>query len=121
MEMRIMKRLSILSSFAGLVLTAGVANAAPTLRVQVDQHGDFLLVGNTLGYDCVAGTPAPVVGTVGACGTNTGDSAPDIFWRSDSPAAGQAEANTGITVAQARSTAVLSIPSGATVTHAFLY
>ncbi len=43
------------------------------------------------------------------------------MWRSESPGAGQAEANTGVTVANARSTAILSLPSGATVTYARLY
>ncbi len=61
------------------------AGAAPSLRKQVDQHGDFALIGNTLGYECDTGTPAPVVGAVGACGTNLGDSAPDVHWRSESP------------------------------------
>ena len=98
------------------------AHAAPALRVQVEQKGDFLLIGNTLGYECDVGTPAPVVGTVGACGNQgINDSAPDVFWRSDAPAAGQAQANNTITVANARSTAVLAVPAGATVTHAFLY
>ncbi len=106
---------------AALCLAAGTANAAPTLRVQVDQKGDFLLIGNTLGYECAAGTPAPVVGTVGACGTSTADTAPDVFWRADSPAAGQAQANTSIALGQGRSSAQLTIPPGATVTHAFLY
>ncbi len=104
------------------MLAAGNATAAPALRVQVEQKGDFLLVGNTLGFECAAGTPAPVVGTLGACGNQgINDTAPDIFWRSDSPMNGQAEANTGITVANARSTAILTIPAGATITHAFLY
>ncbi len=44
-----------------------------------------------------------------------------MFWRSESPGATQASANTLITAAQARSTAVLSLPAGAAVTHAFLY
>jgi uncharacterized repeat protein (TIGR01451 family) len=110
------------SSLAALsLLAAGTAQAAPALRVQVEQKGDFLLIGNTLGYECAAGTPLPVVGTVGACGNNLGDTAPDIFWRADAPMNGQAQASTAVTVAQARSTAVLSIPNGATVTHAFLY
>ncbi len=95
--------------------------AAPTLRVQVDQRGDFLLVGNTLGHECNNGV-APVVGTVGACGiTGLNDTAPDIHWRSESPGAGQAEANTTIAPGQSRSTAILSVPAGATVTHAYLY
>lgn len=104
-----------------LALAAGGASAAPALRVQIDQKGDFLLIGNSLGHDCANGVPMPVVGTVTACGTDIVESAPDVFWRSDSPAAGQAEANAGITVADARSSAVLSVPDGATVTHAFLY
>ncbi|MEZ4375804.1 MAG: hypothetical protein R3B07_33665 [Polyangiaceae bacterium] len=112
------------SAAAGGVLLAATSQvaAAPTLRVQVDQRGDFLMVGNTLGHDCANGTPAPVVGTVGNCGfRRTGDSAPDVFWRSQDPNATSAVANNTVTVAQARSTAVLAIPSGATVTHAFLY
>ncbi len=107
---------------AGLALVLGAhAEAAPALRKQVDQRGNFLLIGNTLGYDCVAATPAPVVGTVGACGANTSDTASDVFWRADSPAMGQAQADTTITSANARSTAVLAIPSGATITYARLY
>ncbi len=104
-----------------LGIAAGEAQAAQTVRVQVDQKGDFLLIGNTLGHDCVATTPAPVVGNVGMCGTNTNDTAPDVFWRSDSPMASQAEANNGVMLANARSTAVLTIPAGAMVTHAYLY
>jgi len=97
------------------------AGAAPTLRMQVIQHGDFVLVGNTLGHDCAAGTPAPVTGSVMNCGSNLEDSAPDVFWRSDAPASGQAQANGMFTVAQARSTAILVLPPGAQVTHAWLY
>jgi len=102
-------------------MAVGKAEAAQTLRLQVDQKGDFLLIGNTLGHECAAGTPATIVGTVGNCGSNTSDSAPDIFWRADSPGVGAAQANSTITVAQARSAAVLQIPPMATVTHAFLY
>ncbi|EYF07081.1 DUF3344 domain-containing protein [Chondromyces apiculatus] len=119
-----MKRRLGFGGLVGLALLGAAgrtAHATPSLRVQVDQRGDFLLVGNTLGHDCVAATPLPTVGTVGACGTNTTDSAPDVFWRADEPAAGQAAANTAITVDLARSTAVLTIPANATVTHAFLY
>jgi uncharacterized repeat protein (TIGR01451 family) len=104
---------------AGAVFCVGAAQAAPSLRVQVDQAGDFAMIGNTLGHDCATGVPAPVVGTVGACGTNTNDSAPDVFWRADD--AGDAVANTSITLQQARSTAMLILPSNAQVTHAFLY
>jgi uncharacterized repeat protein (TIGR01451 family) len=112
------------SALPWLVVSMAVpalAGAAPNLRQQVDQHGDFALIGNTLGHECAGGTPAPMVGTVGACGNRTGDTAPDVFWRADAPAAGEAQANDTITVANARSTAVLRLPAGATVTHAYLY
>lgn len=95
--------------------------AAPVRRLTVTQRGDFVLIGNTLAQECAAGTPAPVVGTVGNCGSNITDSAPDVFWRADAPALGSAQADTTVTLAQARSTAALSIPAGAQVTHAFLY
>ncbi len=108
------------AALAGLsLLVAGPAHAA--FRAQAFQRGDFLLIGNTLGHECAPGAPAPVVGTAVCGGGSLADSAPDLFWRADSPASGQAEANTGITVAQARSTAVLTVPAGATVTHAFVY
>jgi uncharacterized repeat protein (TIGR01451 family) len=106
-------------------LAAAPAVAAPVLRKQVDQKGDFVLIGNTLAYDCAAGLPAVgtrvTVGTVGACGNNTGDTAPDIFWRADQPADGQARADNTITAVNARSTAQLTLPTGATITYARLY
>ena len=116
-----MRRIGIMTSIlaAAVLGSWGTAHAAPALRLQVDQSGDFVMIGNTLAQDCGNGTPAPVVGNVGACGNNTGDSAPDVFWRADDAA--DANANTGITVAQSRSTAVLALPAGANVTHAFLY
>ncbi|MCC6559322.1 MAG: DUF11 domain-containing protein [Polyangiaceae bacterium] len=119
-----MRRTLGITGLAGLGLLGvlgGRADAAPTLRYQIDQHGDFVMIGNTLGYDCGNGTPAPIVGAVGACGGSTGDTAPDIYWRADSPAAGQAQANTGVAMADSRSTAVLTLPPGATVTRAYLY
>ncbi|MCK6590012.1 MAG: hypothetical protein L6Q76_20770, partial [Polyangiaceae bacterium] len=100
---------------------AGRAEAAPQLRKQVDQKGDFVLIGNTLGFEC--NNPVmPVVGTADCAGSaNNADSAPDLFWRADAPMPGQAQANTGVMVGNARSSAMLSIPMGATVTHAYLY
>src|SRR5438105_635759 len=69
---------------AGLFVLAGAdAARAAALRYQINQKGDFVLLGNTLGQNCGPGVPAPVVGNVGACGSNTADTAPDIFWRSD--------------------------------------
>jgi len=62
-----------------------------------------------------------VVGTVGVCGLNLPDSAPDVYWQADAPLPGQAQANPLVTMGQARSAAVLKIPANAQVTHAFLY
>ena len=90
------------------------------LRHQVDQRGGFLLLGNTQGYDCAAGVPAPVVGTVGNCGSNTADTAADIFVRSDDPNH-SALADLNITNPMARTTAVLPLPAGASVTYARIY
>ena len=91
-----------LLSLASLTLL-GVSSSSPAaaeqkLRVQVDQRGDFALIGNTLGWDCGAGASNPIVGSVNAnCGNNTADSSADLFWRSDEPAAGQATASLAIT------------------------
>lgn len=104
-----------------LAAFAGAVQAAPALRAQVVQRGNFLLIGNTLAQDCAVGVPAPIVGTVGACGINTADTAPDVFWRADSPGMGQAQADAGVTAAQARSSAVLQVPPGARITQAYLY
>lgn len=110
-----------LAALFGLLGYSGRADAAPALRVQVDQKGDFVLIGNTIGYECNNPVP-PIVGIVDcAASSNNQDSGPDLFWRADNPAAGQASANVGITVASARTTAVLNLPPGAAVTHAFLY
>ncbi|MFO0553747.1 MAG: MopE-related protein [Polyangiaceae bacterium] len=114
------KRLSCAAVLALLAVSA-TAHAAPTLRYQVQQRGDFALIGNTFGQECAPGTPAPIVGNVGNCGLNPNDSAPDLWWRSDSPAAGQAEATQLLLPSQARSTAVLNLPPGATVTAAYVY
>lgn len=125
MEERIMKTRLIsryIAAFAlvGIFADADEAGAGPlTLRAQVNQRGDFVLTGNMLAHDCANGTQNIVIGTVGPCGTNVSDTAPDIYWRSESP--NNAEASTAISPAQARSTAVLSLLPGALVTQAYLY
>lgn len=112
------RRFALLALFAAL---CGSLVAAPAVRVQVNQRGDFTLIGSPFGQEGAANTPLPTAGVVGATGANTADSSPDIFWRSDSPEEGSAEANDTITSAQARTTAVLNLPPGAQVTHAYLY
>lgn len=111
----------LLFAFFGWIPATTYAQDVLTPRVQVNQHGDFILIGNTLAHDCAPDIPDPVVGTVGACGANTSDSAPDVYWRADSPSVGQASANTTITAAEARTTAMLNIPPNGQVTHAYLY
>jgi len=104
-----------------VTLVAAPSLAAQTVRYSVDQRGDFVLIGNSNSYDCANGPVAPLVGTVGACGSNTSDSSGDVLWRADSPTVGSAVANTSVTLAQARTTSVLTLPAGATVTYARLY
>lgn len=121
-----MKRRVYLGAFAGIALYGslmGSAGAALSPLMEVIQQGDIVLIGNTLAQDCNfrPGMPVPAVGTVGNCGTLTSDSGPDVFWRSDEPSAGQATADETILPDQARSTAMLSLPPGSRVTHAFLY
>lgn len=113
------RRLFTMLSTLGVVTAAATAVAAPTLRYQTSQKGDFVLIGNTLAHDCAG--PAPVVGAVTGCqGNNLADS-PDLYWRADAPAAGQAQASPALTAAQSRSTAVLAVPASATISKAFLY
>lgn len=108
-------------AFVAALLAARAAGAAPALRFKVDQRGDFAITGNTLGHNCAPGVPAPVVGTVGNCGMNVNDTAPDVYWRADAPNAGAATGDNTITPAAARATAMLNLPAGSTVTYARLY
>ena len=121
-----MKR-NLIGALLGAAFTASapLALATPVQRVQVTQKGDFVLFGNTIAQDCSAtATQAgvtPLVGTVGTCPAQSSNYGPDVFWEADFPAAGQATASTAISAANARSTAVLVLPAGAQVTHAYLY
>ena len=111
---------SLLALSATSLLTVP-ASADPKLRVQVNQKGDFVLLGNTTGFECHndPAVPGPVAGTrTCPSSSNNADSAPDIFWSSDMSTA---TASNSITVTQASSTAVLQLPVGADVTHAFIY
>ena len=105
---------------AALMMVWSADATAQQLRVTVDQAGDFVLIGNTLGHDCGTTGTAPVVGAIGSCGSNTLDTAPDIYWQSDDNTQ-TALASTAIAPNMARSTAVLALPATASVTHAYLY
>jgi clumping factor A len=103
------------------LLCVSTLSAAPALRKQVSQHGDFAVIGNAGGFECAPGTPAPLVGTVMCPATGNADSAPDIFFRSEEPNATSAVANATITSLTSRTTALLALPAGATVTYARVY
>lgn len=103
-------------AIAALSVSNG-ADAELLKRVQVEQRGDFLLIGNTMGFDCYHQLPTPPSSTF-TCPTLPDDEAPDIFWRADDTTA---VADNTITAATARTTAVLELPASATVTHAYLY
>ncbi|HEY5960754.1 MAG TPA: isopeptide-forming domain-containing fimbrial protein [Polyangiaceae bacterium] len=109
--------------FASALLVPTAGSAAPLLRKQVDQHGDFVMFGNTLGWDCsISPTGRVLTGSVSGCnGTGTADTGIDVYWESDFPGTGQAQASTNITMANARSTAMLVLPAGARVSYARLY
>ena len=110
--------LSVLLSTVCSLALLPTADAAPKLRYQIDQRGDMLLFGNTVGYDCRPGIPAPMVGDIDManCGLYLTDSSADVWWRSDEPSMGRAAGNTTITNAMARSTAMLELPAGAQIT-----
>jgi uncharacterized repeat protein (TIGR01451 family)/MYXO-CTERM domain-containing protein len=114
----------LLVSVTSVVWMLGVepAMASPTLRVKVTQRGDMAWIGNTSAQECDARARTPVVGIVGVCGMYTSDTAVDAFWTtSDDPSDPVPRAWNQVTAAQARSTAVLSIPADAEITYARLY
>lgn len=111
------------------LLVPVAAQAAPSLRKSISQRGDAIIIGNTVARDCGPGVPAPLGGVLGACGANTDDSAPDVFFQLDTPAVGQISSSTAISEKEASSLAVLaqgttkgvSLPIGAAITYARLY
>jgi hypothetical protein len=105
----------------GVLCAGGAAEAQLSLRYHTTLNGNMTIIGNTLAQDVAPGVPAPVVGSIGAVGVNTADGGADVFWRSNAPAVGQAQANVSIGSADARSQAFLSLPPGATVRYARLY
>lgn len=118
-----------LSLCLSAVVAPRAAAAAPALRFQTDLHGDMVVFGNTLGFDCRTGVPDPVVGTVDRtqCYQVTtlnlplfiDDSSADVFWRAEDT--GTVAATSAIQMDQARSAAILQIPSGSTVAYARIY
>ncbi|MEZ4302001.1 MAG: isopeptide-forming domain-containing fimbrial protein, partial [Polyangiaceae bacterium] len=117
-NLRSLSRRTALGAAVGssLVLGSGAAFAVdPILRHQEDTRGDVVVFGSTLAFDCGAGMSAPP-GAVASCANQLSidDTAPDIYFRDNT-------ANTSITPIQARTSATLSLPAGASVTYARLY
>ncbi len=124
--------LALLTSLGVLTTYTPTVHAATERRFTVDDNGNFLIFGNTVGFDCHDGVVVdPVVGFVprhllggyncnGLLGNDI-DSSIDIYWRSESPQANQAQASLTWDPSQARSTAMLVLPANARVLHARLY
>ncbi|MCL2825220.1 MAG: hypothetical protein FWD57_14615, partial [Polyangiaceae bacterium] len=112
-----MKRFGcIIGLSTGMLLCANAVDAAPTELLNEELQGDFIAIGNTLAHDCrtrsasedanpiLTGTPPS------SCGSNTGATAPDIFWTSmDNDIPPGAVANMTTTATQARTTAFLKV------------
>jgi clumping factor A len=113
--------LSLLACASASVFFAASAGAAPVLRNQATQHGDFVMIGNSGGFECGPGTPAPTVGTVTCPTVAIADSSPDIFWRSQDPTETSARADATVTSLTSRTTALLTLPPNATVSYARVY
>ena len=101
---------------SSLVLSTGAASAVdPILRHQEDTRGDVVVFGSTLAFDCGSGVSAPAGATASCAGQlNVSDTAPDLYFRDNT-------ANASILPTEARTSATLSLPAGATVTYARLY
>ncbi|HEX8437815.1 Ig-like domain-containing protein [Archangium sp.] len=115
----------------------GNAHAEMKQRYQGELNGDFALIGNTLAQDCRSTTPRPLVGKMPSINTwelgepscYQKDTSPDFFWTLDD----WTREDTGATTIpylppyspadslQARSRAILTLPSDAKVTYARLY
>ncbi len=97
------------------------SEGALTKRYQTNTTGDFMQIGNSSTFDCRSGVPLPVIGTIidlANCTLNV--LGKRLFWKVD-PLLGTAEANLGVLSTQSSSSAVLALPSGATVLYARLY
>ena len=118
MASRWAKRAGCMVGLAAVTSWSLASRAQVSERFAVSQRGDFVLVGNTLAQDCAPAIADPVVGEVGNCGANAGDTGADVLWSLEG---GLASANTGVDPDEASSVAVLALPGGASVTRADLY
>ncbi len=105
------------AAFAASTVSA-TGESALTKRMEVIQQGDFLLIGNTLAHNCAATTPKPAVGITVCPAAGVADTAPDVLWRAEGAGA---STNPVYTPDQAQTAAKLTVPAGATVTHAYVF
>ena len=118
--MRRLERAWLVLGAGAALLASSLASAAVAPRFSVDQRGDVVFVGNVLAHNCADAVEAPVVGDVGACGGDAGDTGADVLW-SVGVAGGTPTASTAVDPAEAASIAQLTLPAGAVVTRAQLY
>ncbi len=112
-------------AIASGLFTASSADADPILRHQADAHGDVVVFGSTLTYDC-GSSVSPPAGTTPACDSEfaleaadptseyASDTSGDMYWRDDI-------ANASINAEDARTSATLDLPAESQVTYARLY
>jgi uncharacterized repeat protein (TIGR01451 family)/MYXO-CTERM domain-containing protein len=97
-----------------ILLWTSAASAAPTERKTLDLRGDVVAIGNTMGWDCGRSSGEPAGSTVTCTGVLESDNAPDLYWRDNT-------ATATLDARSARTSANLTLPTGATVTYARLY
>jgi MYXO-CTERM domain-containing protein len=98
-----------------LSLASVDASAQLTQRFQVASKGGVATIGSSLGHDCGSSQPAPSGSNVSCIGViSPNDSSPDIYYVDNT-------AHTLTTATEARTSATLALPSGATVIYARLY
>ena len=109
--------LALLAATGAVVGSPSPANADnPVLRHQEDLHGNVAVFGQHPRRSTAARASRPPAGATPSCAgqVNVADTAPDLYWRDNT-------ANATITPTQARTSATLILPAGATVTYARLY
>jgi uncharacterized repeat protein (TIGR01451 family) len=122
------RAMTLLLTLAVLLVAGSVQAQGPERapRYWSDQHGNFVLIGNTLAQGCNIETPGPLVGNVGdSCGSHadgSDDTSPDYFWTIHNVAGGEvALADPTVGPQDALSRARLVLPPGARVTYARVY
>ena len=125
--------IALLAALGIMSISPSTVRAATTNRFTIDDNGNFLIFGNTAGFDCRdKKVEKPIVGDVpyGLLGLpvlncnnllGDGDTGIDFLWRSQQPGVNQAAADLRWSPDEGRTTAVVQLPAGAQVLMARLY